>query len=105
MPRVDFFLFFRYVLMVVVVVYATVVTLQSLYGWYVWLSGPDRYISLLRRYVIVQGLRLRFKSFWGDLVICLLLCIVLILIARAHGAVARINPWMDTHDQRFDQTR
>ena len=51
-------------------IYATVITLQSLWGWYVWLAGSDRYIGLLRRYLIVHGLRLRFTAFWGDVIIC-----------------------------------
>lgn len=84
MPDVDLFKFWRYLLAIVVTVYATVITLQSLWGWVVWLSGKDRYRSLLRRYVIVQGLRLRFKTFWGDLLICGLLCVVFLLMWALH---------------------
>lgn len=80
----DFFMFFRYLLGTIVTIYATIITLQSLWGWYVWLAGRDRYMSMLRRYVIVHGLRLKFTSFWGDLVICLLLCVVFVLLFRAH---------------------
>lgn len=81
----DIFNFFRYSLAVIATIYATVVTLQSLWGWYVWLAGSDRYISLARRYIIVHGLRLRFTDFWGDVVICLLLCIAFLLTWRLHG--------------------
>lgn len=84
MPDIDFFEFFRYFLGTVVTIYATVVTLQSLWGWYVWLAGGDKYISLVRRYVIVQGLRLRFKTFWGDVIISLLLCIAFLIMWRLH---------------------
>ena len=88
MPDIDFFNFFRIALAWIVTVYATVITLQSLWGWYVWLVGKDRYISLLRQYVIVHGLRLRFTTFWGDLLICILLCVVFLLTWRLHGVIA-----------------
>jgi hypothetical protein len=84
LPQIDFFNFFRYFLGTVVTIYATVLTLQSLWGWYVWLAGSDKYVSLIRRYVIVQGLRLRFKTFWGDVIICLLLCIAFLILWRGH---------------------
>ena len=63
------------------------ITLQSLYGWYVWLAGSDKYVSLLRRYILVQGLRLRFKAFWGDVIVCALLCVAFLLLWRAHGLI------------------
>jgi hypothetical protein len=89
--EIDLFFFFRRVLVTLVTVYATVITLHSLWGWYRWLAGSDKYVSLLRRYLIVQGLRLRFKAFWGDVVICLLLCVAFALIWYAHGAVYEIQ--------------
>jgi hypothetical protein len=85
MPDIDFFQMFRYTLGTIATVYATVVLLQSMWTWYVWLAGTDKYIALVRRYVIVQGLRLRFKAFWGDVVISVLLCIVFYLLWLAHG--------------------
>lgn len=81
----DVFNFFRWWLALIVTVYATVVTLQSLWGWYVWLAGSDRYMSLMRRYLIVHGLRLRFTDFWGDVIICALLCIAFGLIWWLHN--------------------
>ena len=85
MPNVDFFQFFRYLLGTIATVYATVITLQSLWGWYVWLAGSDKYVSLVRRYILVHGLRLRFKAFWGDVIICLLLTVVFFILWYAHG--------------------
>ncbi len=85
MPNVDFFQFFRYTLGTIATVYATVLTLQSLWGWYVLLSGSDKYIAMVRQYLIVHGLRLRFKAFWGDVIICVLLCVVFLLLWYAHG--------------------
>jgi len=83
----DPFDFFRWWLGTIATIYATVIMLQSLYGWYVWLAGSDKYISLLRRYILVQGLRLRFKAFWGDVIICGLLCVTFLLLWRAHGLI------------------
>jgi hypothetical protein len=84
MPDVDFFNFWRYLIGWVVTIYATVVTLQSLWGWYAWLAGEDKYISIVRQYVIVHGLRLRFRNFWGDVIICLLLCVAFLIIWKLH---------------------
>ena len=61
MPQIDLFNFFRIWLGWIVTIYATIITVQSLWGWYVWLAGSDKYMSLLRRYVVLQGLRLRFR--------------------------------------------
>ena len=82
--HLDAFDFFRWVLSIIATIYATVVTLQSLWGWYVWLQGSDKYMTMLRRYVLVHGLRLRFKAFWGDVLICVLLCVAFLLLWRAH---------------------
>ncbi len=84
MPRIDLFNFFRYTLAWVATIYATVITVQSLWGWYVWLMGRDKYIGMLRRYVIVQGLRLKFSTFWGDVLVCLLLSVTFCILWRAH---------------------
>ena len=84
MPDVDFSNFWRYLLTIIGTVYATVLTVQSLWGWYVWLSGQEKYVSMLRQYVVLQGLRLRFRTFWGDVIICILLCGVLLIIWQLH---------------------
>src|SRR5204862_3239454 len=62
MPDIDFFAFFRFWLATIVTIYASVITLQSFRSWYFWLAGNDKYSSLLRRYLLVHGLRLRFKT-------------------------------------------
>ena len=84
MPDVDFFNFFRYLLGAIVTIYATILTLQSLWGWYVYLIGSDRYVALVRRYIIVQALRLRFRAFGGDVLVCLLLCVIFGMIWYLH---------------------
>jgi hypothetical protein len=103
--HVDFFDFFRYALGTVVTIYATVVTLQSLYGWYVYLSGKGRYLGLVRRYIMLQGLRLRIKTFGGDTLMCILLTVALILVLHAHQLVARIDPYPHSNGTRVATTR
>ncbi len=87
----DLFDYFRWTLGTVVTIYASIVTFQSLYGWYVWLAGTDKHITMLRRYVIVHGLRLRFATFWGDVLITILLCVVFLMLWRAHALVNQIG--------------
>lgn len=90
-PDVDFFNFFRYTLGTIVTIYATIVTLQGLWGWWVWLAGDDKHMTMLRRYILVHGLRLRFASFWGDVLICVLLCVAFIIMWQAHVRLAELG--------------
>lgn len=87
MPDIDPFNFFRWGLSIVVSVYCVIVSFQQGYSWYVWLMTEDRYIGILRRYVLVHGLRLRFRTFWGDVLICVLLGVVFLLLFWAHSIV------------------
>lgn len=102
--HIDFFDFFRWVLGTIVTIYATIITLQSVWGWYAWLSGSDKYMTMLRRYLIVHGLRLRFKTFWGDVIICILLCVAFLLLWRAHIVIydlgARLRDVAVVHHRR-----
>src|SRR5207245_11609750 len=82
-PEIDLLAFFRFCLPTIVTIYASIVTLQSFRNWSSWLAGNDKYSSLLRRYLLVHGLRLRFKTFWGDVLICGLLCIAFFIIWHA----------------------
>lgn len=99
----DFFEFFRWVLGTVVTIYATVTTAQSVYGWWIYFGGQGKYISLARRYLMLQGLRLRIKSFGGDVAVCVLLCVVWVLLLRAHHLVSRIDPFNHV-DGRIEST-
>ena len=87
MPEIDFFNFWRYLLGWIVTIYASIIMFQSLYGWYVWLNGGERYITIVRQYVIVHGLRLRFKTFWGDVLICILLTVAFFILWHAHHVI------------------
>jgi hypothetical protein len=87
MTDLDPFQFFRLTVAWIATIYATVVTQQYLWGWVVYLSGSDKYMTLVRRYLIIHALRLRFKTFWGDVIICILLCVVFVLLYRLHGVL------------------
>jgi len=101
MPDVDFFNFFRWTLGTVVTIYASIITAQSMAGWYTWLAGTDKHISMIRRYVIVHGLRLRFLTFWGDVLITILLCVAFMLLFRAHTIVNQIGESLHTNVHRI----
>src|SRR5579859_1578200 len=91
MPNIDFFDAFRYMLAVVVTVYATVVLIQSGVTWYKILSQEDRYTALIRRYLIVSGLRTKISRFAGDVTVIVLLCVVCLLLWEAHGIIGAIG--------------
>jgi hypothetical protein len=84
MANFDLFENFRWLLFIVVTIYCTIVMTQQAWTWYVWLMTDDRYITMLRRYMLVHGLRLRFRTFWGDVLICGLLCVVFAILFWAH---------------------
>src|SRR5215213_8385448 len=92
---IDLFNFFRWVLGTIVTIYVTIITLQSLWSWYIWLAGQDKYIGLLRRYLIVHGLRLRFGTFWGDLAVTVLLTVVFFMLWHAHGILYDMGRTLD----------
>ena len=87
MWSLDPFQFFRLTVAWIATIYASVVTLQSVYGWILYLQGGDKYMTIVRRYLIIHALRLRFKTFWGDVIICILLCVVFILLYSLHGVI------------------
>lgn len=87
----DLFDLFRWLLGIVVTVYATVVTFQWAWSWWIWLTRPqagyERHFSVLRRYLVLHGLRLRLARFGGDLLVSIGLCIVFLLLFQAHIVV------------------
>ena len=93
--HLDFFDLFRWVLSTVATVYATVVTVQSARQWWLWLRGGDKYVTLARRYLIVHGLRLRVRTFGGDVVVCGLLCLTFLVVWRAHIRVEQLGATLD----------
>ena len=87
----DLFDFFRLLLTLIVAIYSTLVTAQSALGWYNWLRQPQPHMATVRRYVAVAALRLRFRDFWLDCVVCLLLCVAFLILWHAHGMVHDIG--------------
>ncbi len=88
MPDFDFFNFFRWVLGTVVTIYATVITVNWAVGWHQFLSQPGRTFSMMGRYLLIHGLRVRLLDFLGDLLICLLLCVIFIMLMYGHSILA-----------------
>jgi hypothetical protein len=80
----DLFEVWRFILGVVCTVYATVVTVRSLWEWCVYFSGADRSTALMRRYVIVQLLRLSPGRFTWELAQIGFWLSVLIVLLRLH---------------------
>lgn len=80
----DLFELWRLVLGILCTIYATVVTVQSLWHWGVYLSGGDRSTTLMRRYVIIQLLRLKPGRFTWELVQIGFWLVVLMVILRVH---------------------
>jgi hypothetical protein len=87
----DLFGFFRTFMAWAASIYFTIVTVQSVWGCYQLLAGGDKYTTLLRRYLLVQGLRLRFRRFWGDAVICVLLTVAFFIIWHAQSMMDQIE--------------
>ena len=105
MPDVDLFNLFRYILFVIAGVYTTVVTIQGLRQLIASLTGNDRYLAMLRRYLVVHGLRLRFRAFWGDVIICGLLSVAFLMLWRAHRLIYDLGDTLESveHAQNVGQ--
>ena len=90
----DLFDLFRWLLGTVVTVYATVVTGQWAWSWWIWLTRPqagyEKHFSMLRRYLVLHGLRIRIRSFWGDLLMIGLLSVAFVLLFIAHMRVYQL---------------
>lgn len=80
----DLFEQWRLLLTIICSVYAVVVTGRSLWSWVAYLSGQDRKTSLMRSYVVVQLLRLRFRRFAGEFVQIGFWLTVLLLVLQGH---------------------
>ncbi len=77
------FNFFRFMLTIVVTVYCAIRLLMWLPLVMQLTAGNDRGARLLRRYLLVQALRIRFRRFaWEMVQIVLLFAILCLLIAR-----------------------
>ena len=89
----DLFAIFRWLAFVFVTIYVIITTIQFLWSWYTFLRSRDRYIGLLRNYLILHGLRIRVKSFAGDVIVSVLLCVAFLLMWKAHiqlDAIAKV---------------
>ncbi len=78
----DLFDFWRWFLAIACTVYTIIFTVRWAWDWLAYLSSGGRSIAMLRRYIIVQALRLRVRRFqeeglaivgWGIVLFVLLM--------------------------------
>ena len=84
MPELNLFGFYRFVLSVMVGSYAAVRMVLFLWRWRLFGTEDSRGLGLLRRYAVVQLLRVRFFRFAGELSIIAALLAVLALLIDWH---------------------
>ena len=80
----DLFEFYRFLLAVLVCVYSTIRLITFIWRWHY--AGADGWIgsALVRRYVIVLLLRLRFQRFVYEFLLIGGLATILFLLLRLH---------------------
>jgi len=88
MPEHRFFNFFRWVLSIIATIlridhYRPVPVRLVMSGW----RGRNKYIGMLRRYLVVHGLRIAGQDLLGDVIICVLLCVVFLMLWHAHHLI------------------
>jgi hypothetical protein len=67
MESLDLFAFYRWLLAIVCTVYTAVRLGQTIHGWILYFWAPYSYSGALRRYALVQLLRIRVRRFTLDL--------------------------------------
>ncbi len=82
----DLFEMWRWLLCVVCAVYAVVVTGRSLWGWYEYLSKQNRTRVIVRKYVLVQLLRLRLRPLARELSLIGFWLILLAFVLSGHAS-------------------
>ena len=83
----DLFYFWRWLLVVVCTIYWLVCLGQSLWRWYEYLWAQTRSAALMRRYLVVQFLRVRVHRFTLELVQIVVLLALFAGITWAHRYV------------------
>ena len=84
----DLFESWRLLLTTVCSIYALVITGKSLWEWVVYLSAPDKATTLMRSYVISSLLRIRVRSFAGELIQIAFWSAALLLILVLHQKIS-----------------
>ena len=65
-------------------IYATVITVRSLLGWVNYFSGADRTANLMRQYLVVHLLRLRWDRFTKELLLIVFYLAVFLALLFSH---------------------
>ena len=82
--QIEPFFLFRRLLMIFCSVYALIRLTQSASRWYGYFWSPDRSRRVLRHYLHVHLLRVRFLRFWRDLLQIAVLTAVFLVIVWLH---------------------
>jgi hypothetical protein len=83
-PDFNLFGFYRFVLSVMVGSYAAVRLGLFLWRWRLFGTEDSRSLGLLRRYAVVQLLRVRFFRFAGQLAVIAVLLAIFALLVDMH---------------------
>lgn len=82
MPELDPFHFYRFMLTVLVSVYTVSKLVMTIWQWQSFAPGASRTMGMLRVYVVVHLLRVRFSRFAWDVVFIVGLALLLYLLLR-----------------------
>jgi len=84
---IDLFYFWRWLLCVICTIYWAVQLGQSLWRWYQYLWADYRPAALMRKYIVVQFLRIRLHRFTLELVQIAVLVLSFLAVTWAHRYV------------------
>lgn len=84
----DLFEFWRWMLAVVCTVYAAIVLIRSAWDWCEFLSGRQKAAVVLRRYILLQLLRLRIRTFGVEIAKIIILCALFIQLVQIHRYIS-----------------
>ncbi len=87
----DLFAFYRWVLAIVCTIYTIVRLGQTIHGWIVYFWAPYSYSGALRRYALVQVLRIRVRRFTLDLVQITALTAALLALIWLHRRLGYVG--------------
>ncbi len=83
----DLFYFWRWILVIVCTIYWAVRLGQSLWGWYLYLWADYRPAALMRKYLVIQALRIRVHRFTLELIQIVALLVLFGAVTYAHRYV------------------
>ncbi len=80
----DLFFIYRKLLVIFCTVYTAIRITQSLWRWLEYFYTPEKTRKLMRGYLAVQLLRVRWVKFWREYLQIVLLCGIILLLIHLH---------------------